>query len=109
MTDWDGDGARDWMECVAGTDPKAAGDRLHVAHYTNNAAGFTIQFPSKEQRTYYIWYNNSGLRAPAWSNATPSGLAGTGGTITWTDNGSQTAPPPAQMTNRHYKIRVTSP
>ncbi|MFH0908942.1 MAG: alpha-amylase family glycosyl hydrolase [bacterium] len=109
-TDQDGDGVRNADEYLAGTAPNDGQDFLRStqAIVTNNA-GIIVRFPSKAQRDYTIWYVNEGLVNPSWLLATSNAIPGTGGTITWTDDGAQTAPAPALVTNRFYRINAGLP
>jgi hypothetical protein len=107
--DADGDGVINKHEYTAGTSPLNGSEYLFVAESENTATGMVIRFPTQLQREYRIYYADSDLTGPTWSNATPSALTGTGGTRTWTDDGSQTEPNPDQATNRFYRIRVSLP
>ncbi|HQQ03660.1 MAG TPA: alpha-amylase family glycosyl hydrolase [Kiritimatiellia bacterium] len=106
--DADGDLIPNWGEFVSNTNPENSNDFFRV----ENAApvpGLQLSFDTATGRVYYIWYSNSGLINPAWSNATPAGITGQGGSTNWTDDGSQTAPPPGEVPDRFYKIEVEWP
>lgn len=107
--DSDDDGVSNWGEFVAGTDPEEETEYFDVADTTKVSSGLRLDFDTKSGRRYYIWYSNNGLINPSWSNATPSGIEGTGTSLDWTDDGSQTLPPPNQVTNRFYRIEVQWP
>jgi hypothetical protein len=69
----------------------------------------SVHFATEASREYNIWYTDSGLMNPAWQLATSNAMSGTGGTLEWVDNGTQTAPHPFSATNRMYKIEVRLP
>jgi hypothetical protein len=108
--DDDLDGLSNSGEYIAGTSKSDAADypRLSQAAKTS-AAGLTVRFPTELRRDYSIWYANSGLMSPTWQLVSTNRIRGTGGIVEWTDDGSQTAPPPAQATNRFYRIQVELP
>lgn len=105
-SDADSDGQSNWAEFVSGTSPTNNADFFAVDDVVRLSGGMRLDFNSQTGRRYYIWYSNTGLIQPTWSNATPSGLVGTGAVLNWTDDGSQTAPPPNMVSNRFYKIEV---
>ncbi|HOW96433.1 MAG TPA: alpha-amylase family glycosyl hydrolase [Kiritimatiellia bacterium] len=108
-SDWDDDTLLDWQEQVADTDPKDKDNFFEIASTARNSSGFIVRFGTANGRKYYIYYNNTGLLNQSWSNATPTGIDGTGALYEWTDNGTQTSPHPNLMTNRFYKISVAEP
>ena len=107
--DADGDTVSNWGEFVADTDPEDDEDFFHVGGTEKVASGLRLAFDTRNGRRYYIWYSNNGLINPAWSNATPSGISGTGGSVNWTDDGSETEPEPDQVTDRFYRVEVAWP
>lgn len=109
-TDFDNDGANNYAEYIAKTQPNNGADFFHLTQQSlTNANGIVIQFPSQTQRDYFIWYANNALINPAWLLTSSNGIPGTGSIIHWTDDGSQTAPAPSLATNRFYKIQVDLP
>jgi hypothetical protein len=108
--DADNDEVLNADEYISGTSPNDAQDYLRSTQAAvSNGSGIALQFPSKAQREYTIWYVNQGLLNPSWILATSNSIPGTGGTITWTDDGTQTVPAPLLTTNRFYKINVGLP
>ena len=108
--DGDIDGVRNADEYIAGTSPNNGTDYLRTTQESiTNSGGVVVQFPTKVQREYFISYINQGLVNPAWSLVSTNPINGTGGTVTWIDDGSQTAPPPILATNRFYRIHVGLP
>jgi hypothetical protein len=56
-----------------------------------------------------VGYENAAL-AGHWTNATPQPLwAATNGPAQWMDDGSATAPHPAAVTARFYRVTVSLP
>jgi hypothetical protein len=106
--DADGDGVINKDEYTANTDPTSDTDYLHVSQSQQEADGLFIYFPTKAQREYAISYMNNGLLSPAWIPAT-NGIPGTGGTVSWEDDGTVTTPHPFTATNRYYRIDVSLP
>lgn len=106
--DQDGDGANNFAEYIAKTQPNNGTDYFHVtqAGATN---GIVVRFPSQTQRDYFIWYANDTLLNAAWTLTSSNPITGTGGIVEWLDNGSQTAPIPSLTTNRFYRVQVDLP
>jgi hypothetical protein len=110
VTDADGDGMDAAEEYIAGTDPGSGSDYLRLSSSSRtNASGISVRFPTEPAREYRIWYADNGLINANWQLATSNTLAGTGGTIEWVDNGTQTTPHPFNATNRTYRIGVQLP
>jgi hypothetical protein len=109
--DSDSDRVPNADEYIAGTAPNNGSDYLRTTQTmtTNSGNGIVVQFPTKSQRDYYIYYVNGGLVAPSWLLVNTNPISGTGGTVSWTDDGTATAPAPALATNRFYKIQVGIP
>lgn len=108
--DQDGDGVSNFQEWIMNTAPNNSADFLRWnAMAPTNTGGIVVQFPSKTQREYFIWYANSGPLNATWLQATTNAIPGTGGTVTWVDNGTLTSPHPSATTNRTYQIRVGLP
>jgi len=94
--DSDGDGASDWHEYLAGTDPTNSASVLRL---TSTQPGL-LQFQSATGRTYQIEYKNN-LRDAQWSTLLITN--GTGALIQISD------PDAASLTQRFYRIRLLSP
>ncbi|HMP77068.1 MAG TPA: alpha-amylase family glycosyl hydrolase [Kiritimatiellia bacterium] len=108
--DQDGDTMSNLQEWIANTDANNGSDFLRWNTLApTNAGGFAVQFPSKPQREYHVWYANSGPLDANWLMATTNAIPGTGGILTWLDDGTLTAPHPTAATNRTYQIRVGLP
>ncbi len=108
--DADADGVPNENEYVADTNPLDGQSYFHVSRVAASpASGVTVRFPTSAARFYKMWYDNNSLLTPAWSNASPTLIQGTGGTVEWTDNGSTTTPHPNLRTNRYYKVEVRLP
>jgi glycosidase len=106
--DADDDGVSNGDEYVAGTDPWNAYDYFAIRGMTPHDSGFTVRFPAVPLRAYDISYADR-LVGVAWSNATPVSLTVPAPRIyEWLDDGSFTAPSPAdsRVTNRFYRIEV---
>lgn len=109
-SDQDGDTVNNLGEWIANTDPNNGSDYLRwSAQVATNAGGIAVRFPSKSQRDYNVWYANGGPLNATWQPATTNSIPGTGGTITWVDDGTVTAPTPSASTSRTYQIRVSLP
>ncbi len=110
ISNWDGDPLLDWQEQIADTEPKDGNDYFDIASSTRVSNGFVVRFDTSSSRKYYVYYNNTTLMTQAWSNATPTGIDGTGSLYEWTDDGPpKTDPHPNLVTNRFYKIGVALP
>ncbi len=104
--DFDGDGAANADEYVAGTGPDDAGDYLHASDVKRTPSGVTIRFPARAGRSYTVWYDDT-VTAATWSNATPTPLPATSnGVKEWLDDGTATTPHPLSATNRFYRIKA---
>ena len=81
--DPDGDGASNWQEYIAGTDPL---DAASVFQFLPGAApaggGFTLQWPSVVNKIYSV--QSSASPAGAWTTVAGN-LPGNGQTLQWTD------------------------
>jgi hypothetical protein len=100
--DADSDGATNWQEYIAGTDPRNASDVFRAGSDTMLSSGFSIGFDTVGGRSYTIWYSPT-LTPPAWSNLTPAGITGDGSYTNWTDTSA------TQNTSRYYRIKVEAP
>jgi hypothetical protein len=109
--DDDLDGVPNADEYVSKTSPTNALDFLSAQQLVAQPTGIVVRFPTKTQREYFIWYENSSLLNPDWTLATSNGLAGTGGVYEWLDDGTVTVPAPLHhsITSRFYRISVDLP
>ncbi len=135
-TDTDGDGLPDWWEIANGLNPNdatgvngASGDldgdgKSNLTEYlyrtpansadfatqqitiTGTATTQTLHFGTRLDRMYRVSFT-ANLGTP-WT-AIPGDLAGTGGEVTWTDDGSQTGSQPSSAARRFYKVEVLLP
>jgi len=95
--DPDGDGASNWQEYVAGTNPMDPASVLRLTPLAP-APNFTVQWPSVPGKTYMV-QSSSSLFATNWST-TASNLPGTGQMMQLSD--TNTPAPPA----RFYRVQV---
>lgn len=103
--DADGDGVSNRNEFIAGTDPRNATAVYPAITITQVSAGVrTLRFSTMRDRTYRIHYTNL-LGTQAFAPIAQT-FAGTGGEVTWTDDGSQTG---GASPNRFYKLEVILP
>ena len=110
LVDSDGDGFNAAREYVAGTAANNGSDYHRLTHVlSSNNAPFVVRFPTKSGRDYQVWYVDTGLKSGSWTLATSNRIAGTGGTMEWVDNGTQTSPHPRNATNRFYRVDVLLP
>ncbi|MDA0989519.1 MAG: hypothetical protein O3A51_02055 [Verrucomicrobia bacterium] len=108
--DFDMDGMNNADEFTAGTAMDSDADVLRMTYATSSPTGFVVRFPAKPLRQYRVWYQDSELIQPSWSNATPLPLSVTSESVKeWTDDGSTTDPHPTATTQRFYHVDVTLP
>lgn len=108
--DHDNDGVSSVEEWIMNTAPDNPAHYLRWSTVTGtNAGAVAIRFPSELQREYFVWYANGGPTDAAWLPAVTNPIPGTGGVITWLDDGSTTTPHPSAVTQRTYQIRVRLP
>ncbi|MGI8605361.1 MAG: immunoglobulin domain-containing protein [Verrucomicrobiales bacterium] len=100
--DFDDDGRTNRTEFINGTNP-VRGDSIEpLITVTETSPGvFTLAFVTLRDRTYRIHYSPD-LQQPFAPIAPP--IVGTGGVVTWTDDGTQTGGNP--MPERFYKLQV---
>jgi hypothetical protein len=104
--DQDGDGRTNSDEFILGTNPAvadAASAALTIARTSPTTVALT--FPSVRDRIYKIYYTIS-LTSPTWTQA-GGNIAGTGSSITYTDDGSGTGGPPTASQPRFYRLDVS--
>jgi hypothetical protein len=95
--DADGDGASNWQEYVAGTNPMDPTSVLQLTPLAS-APNFTVQWPSIVGKTYMV-QSSSSLASTNWS-ITASNLPGTGQMMQLSD--TNLSAPPA----RFYRVQV---
>ncbi len=104
--DQDGDGRTNRQEYILGTSPTtadAANASFTILRTSPSAVALT--FPSVRDRVYKIFYTSS-LTTPVWIQA-GGNIAGTGSSITYTDDGSGTGGPPTTAQPRFYRLDVS--
>ncbi|MBP7829006.1 MAG: TIGR03790 family protein [Kiritimatiellae bacterium] len=108
--DPDADGVDNYREYVAATDPNSPAS-FFFAEPTPGLFEFgRLSFFADTGRVYEVLYNTGYLtNFNAWEVATPTPFPGHGGVTNWVDDGSETEPPPADVTQRLYKVRVALP
>ncbi|MFO1531048.1 MAG: tetratricopeptide repeat protein [Kiritimatiellia bacterium] len=113
--DEDQDGVSNRGEYIAGTAPDSFSSKPQVQQITQLPNGVQIRFPTVAGRTYRVWYRNHSLDSPpgVWTQAPGVQIAGTGGVVTWVDDGSATSPSPVNPDLRlrfyRFEVELTSP
>jgi hypothetical protein len=87
--DPDGDGASNWQEFIAGTNPNDATSVFQITASTLNDTGFTLQWPSVPDKTYTV--ESSPTLGPANWSVIATNLVGNGQPMQWSDTNSSTA------------------
>lgn len=108
----DSDELSNYGEYIADTDPWDAGSVfriLNLSRETNNDV--RISFLASTQRLYTIQFNEEFIHGAfnAWQSTTSSPFWGSGGTMAWIDDGSETPAHPSLATGRVYRVRVELP
>jgi hypothetical protein len=86
---------------------KAEPGGLAFLKVTYNAQGLPVlSFPTLPDRLYGIYYTTTLGPTATWVQAGGS-IIGTGSTMQWTDNGSQTGGAPSASLHRFYKLQVS--
>ena len=102
--DPDGDGLTNLQEFLFGTNPFVSDATFVQVKITAPAANQRLlRFPTRADRTYRIHFTPS-LTQPF--TALAPDIAGTGGEVSWLDDGSQTGTPPSSTGQRFYKVEV---
>lgn len=99
--DPDHDGASNYGEFIAGTDPNNEASGLHVLQTTNGAGGFQVTWSSVPGKTYTVQYTQD-LTTP-WLTLQPNVAASGGTTTSWLDTTA------TGQTRRFYRILVLPP
>lgn len=101
--DNDGDGLTNAQEYFAGTNPNESQSTFAIQSVTpQSGGGFLVSWSSQPGIVYRVQWKND-LVDPQWQNITPD-FTGTGSTMNWTDDGSQTGGLPAAK--RFYRITI---
>jgi hypothetical protein len=88
--DPDGDGASNWQEYVAGTNPLDATSVFEFLPATTPAGnGFVLQWPSVVNKHYTVQSSPS-IDSGSWTTIATN-LTGTGQAMQWTDSSASTA------------------
>jgi hypothetical protein len=100
--DSDGDGFTNAQEYFAGTNPNDPQSKLSILSVVpQTSGGFQVNWPSQLAIPYRVQWKNS-LTDPNWLSIVPD-FVGTGATMNWTDDGTQTGGLPGL---RFYRIAV---
>jgi hypothetical protein len=100
--DSDGDGVTNLDEFVFDTAANASDSYAFSTTY-NNDGTVTVSFPTIVGHSYRVNYSNTLL---GWLPGSAP-VAGTGATMTWTDDGTSTGSPPSNTARRFYQVEVT--
>ena len=108
--DPDGDDMTNLEEYIADTNPLDPASRLLLPDLRREAGHLRIEFPSSANRVYTLEYNNDIVNEPVWSAVADfQEVPGTGGTMTYLDDGTGTTPHPDHVQVRTYRLRVGLP
>jgi alpha-D-xyloside xylohydrolase len=101
--DDDADGLTNAQEYFTGTNPHDAQSQLGIQSLAQQSGGgFLVSWQSQPGITYRVQWKNA-LSDPTWISITPD-FTGTGGIMSWLDDGSQTGGLPANQ--RFYRVIV---
>lgn len=102
-----GDGMTNGQKYVLGLDPTVSHAMGVSVTASKDAQGrFALQFPTLIDRVYQIKF--AGDLAGTWT-AAGAALPGTGGVVSWTDDGSATGSPPSSTNRRFYRVSIQYP
>jgi hypothetical protein len=99
--DNDGDGYTNAQEYFTGTNPNDPQSALGVGSVAAQAGGFLVTWPSQLGIPYRVQWKNS-MTDSMWQSIAPD-FTGTGSTVNWTDDGSQTG---GLSLQRFYRIEI---
>jgi len=102
-----GDGLTNMQKYILMLNPtQAEPGGLAILTVTENAQDLPVlSFPTLPDRLYSIYYSASLSPTATWTQAGGS-MIGTGSTMQWIDNGSQTGGAPSASQQRFYKLQV---
>lgn len=108
--DPDMDGMDNQTEFIADTDPGRPDSRFVVQRVDLQSGSTDLDFHTSTGRVYTVQYTDDLVDPVTWSDASDhAGRFGTGGTETYRDDGSGTAPDPGAADRRTYRIKVQLP
>ncbi|MFL6515700.1 MAG: TIM-barrel domain-containing protein, partial [Chthoniobacterales bacterium] len=100
--DNDGDGATNGQEYLAGTSPNDATSVFTIGSLSGQAGnGFTVTWLSQPGIIYRVQWTSS-LGDPDWQSVTPD-FTGTGSSLNWLDDGTQTS---GLSLQRFYRVAI---
>jgi hypothetical protein len=92
FTDADGDGANNWQEWQADTNPTNSLSVLRMVGATNGAVGLDVTWQSVSSRNYWLERSTNLGDAPSFQPIATN-IAGASGTTTYTDTGATNSGP----------------
>lgn len=101
--DPDRDGLTNLQEYILGTNPNMPA--VYSAEVLDAVTGFAVRFHTIQNRYYRVYYSED---LNAWLPASGA-IPGTGGIVTWIDDGSETPIHPDQAVRRFYRVQVSLP
>jgi glycosidase len=104
--DPDGDGRNNLTEYLFGTNPTAADVGVQLTMTRDSSGNMIVTFPTIRDRIYDLQYTNTLGTA---FQTIGGDFIGTGGVITYVDNGSQTGTSPSIAPHRFYRLQVRLP
>jgi hypothetical protein len=90
--DTDNDGANNWQEWIAGTDPTVPSSVLKMLVPSNTLSGISVNWQSVTNRTYFLQSSTNLRVQPAFSTI-QSNIQGQTGTTTLTDTNATNSGP----------------
>jgi hypothetical protein len=104
--DQDGDLRTNRQEYILGTNPVVADSaNASLTIVRTSPTSVALTFPSVRDRVYKLYYTPS-LTTPIWTQA-GANIAGTGSSISYTDDGTGTGGPPTTAQPRFYRLDVS--